>query len=128
MGGMADMRCLLDCLDAIDHGLASTQILERYEEQRRQKYHMVTDVASKSNLKRLRLPGNDASMLDAGLHRLEQASRDLATAKAYLEVSLPRVRREPRSNRVRTGSEQSHSGHDPILRPQAKASEWHCQV
>ena len=83
---MADIGCLVDCLHAIHQGFASMSILDRYDEQRRQKYYTVTDTVSTSNLKRLFLPGDDALMLDIDLQRIEQASRDPATAKAYFEV------------------------------------------
>lgn len=85
---MADIGCLVDCLQAIHEGLASTSILDMYDQQRRQKYHTVTDVVSTTNLKRLFLPGEDALLLDPGLRRIEQTSRDLAMAKELFEVRI----------------------------------------
>lgn len=90
-------------------------ILDKYDQQRRQKYHTVTDVVSTTNLKRLFLPGEDALLLDPGLQRFEQTSRDLAMAKELFEVRIQSRTLEQILRHVEIGIGQSHSGHDSIL-------------
>lgn len=84
---MADVGSLMDCLQGIHQGLASLDILDKYDQIRRQKYYTVTDVVSSTNLKRLFLKPDEALVLDPGFRKIEEASRDPVTAKALFQVS-----------------------------------------
>ncbi|KAF4554475.1 FAD-dependent monooxygenase-like protein 5 [Elsinoe fawcettii] len=54
-GGIVDVGNLYDCLAGIHKGLANNEILDRYNEVRREKYIQFIDPFSQANLKRLML-------------------------------------------------------------------------
>ncbi|EXJ67933.1 uncharacterized protein A1O5_08547 [Cladophialophora psammophila CBS 110553] len=85
--GIADIGSLVDCFQGIHEGRASINILNKYDQSRREKYYTVTDALSTANLKRLFLPGDDALMLDPGLQQIAEAARNPVTAKAYFQAS-----------------------------------------
>ncbi|KAE9371701.1 FAD/NAD(P)-binding domain-containing protein [Stipitochalara longipes BDJ] len=59
-GGLVDVGNLYDCLVGIHLGKASSEILDKYDSVRRQKYHEIIDVVSSQNL-RLLLENPDTS-------------------------------------------------------------------
>jgi hypothetical protein len=85
---MADVGSLVQCLRGIHQGLASIDILDKYDEKRREVYRTVTDPITMENLQRLLQEGKDALGNDAVLRAMDEASRDPVVAAALWKVRL----------------------------------------
>jgi hypothetical protein len=89
---VADVGSLIDCLCGIDSGEASMDdILDKYDEVRRQIFHQVVDVTSKANFHRImqdtEADENDFAHKDPLFQLLAQARKDPSMAASLLKVS-----------------------------------------
>ena len=84
-GGFADVGGLYDCLYGIYSGQADENILDKYDEMRREKYLSVIDPISSGNLTRLW----DPSVIedDAFIKAVRRAETDKGFAREMQEVS-----------------------------------------
>lgn len=75
-GGIADVGSLVQCLQGIHEEKASLEILERYDEKRREVFSKFTDPLSSSNLERLFEDGATILDRDPALQYIKAASMD----------------------------------------------------
>jgi hypothetical protein len=82
-GGLVDVGDLFDCLRGIHDDQATSDILDKYDHYRREKYRQFTDPVSESNLKRMRLDLNEAEVNDPGLKMMREADESLESSKTF---------------------------------------------
>ncbi|KAK5255346.1 hypothetical protein LTR46_008184 [Exophiala xenobiotica] len=87
--GIADVGSLIDCLHGIHEGLASHDILEKYDDMRRQIFLTATDVMSTANFKRIMDDAEGIAKRDPVLQLLAQAKTDSNIAAALAKACKP---------------------------------------
>ncbi|PMD62287.1 FAD/NAD(P)-binding domain-containing protein [Hyaloscypha bicolor E] len=75
-GGLVDVGNLYDCLLGIHLGKASPEILDKYDQVRRQKYHEVIDVVSSQNLRLLLEDPDTSEKVDGFVDLCRKANED----------------------------------------------------
>lgn len=90
--GIADVGGLVDCLYGINDGKATFNILDKWDELSRQKYHTMVDPVSSVNLCRIQNSPETAMDTDPFLKKMKEASQDEAFFRTQLEVSHNRLR------------------------------------
>ena len=81
---------IVDCFYGIHDGKANLDILDKYDEARRNVFHTVTDVISTANLNRVRSDAD--SLLNGGdpfFALLDAAKKDPSLFQKFAEVSSP---------------------------------------
>ena len=87
-GGISDIGSLADCLLGMYDGRAGPQILDKYDQVRRAKYHSFTDPVSTSNLRRVRSNGDTILETDPFLQELVLMEQDPNTTVQLQAVRL----------------------------------------
>ena len=105
-GGIADVGGLADCLIGLHQGLADEDILDKYDEVRRQKYREIVDPISTSNIKRLYDQDPDKAMENDEFLKLcrraegdRQFSRDMQSHSMALRYDFTQDYRKVGSRR-----------------------------
>lgn len=86
-GGIADVGSLVDCLYGIYDGQASLDILEKYDQCRRDIYNNIIDPISSTNLFRMSQDGQTVFNEDKFLQSVAATSNDENSARDFLTVS-----------------------------------------
>ena len=84
------MGSLVDCLYGIDSGDASIDILDKYDEMRRQIFSQVTDVTSTRNFHRVMADPETILEKDPFFRLLDKAKTDPNVAAGLIKVSRTR--------------------------------------
>lgn len=87
--GIADIGSLVDCFYGIYDGKAGLDILDKYDEARRNIFHTVTDVVSTANLNRVRSdPDSLLNGSDPFFALLDAAKKDPSLFQKFAVVSF----------------------------------------
>ncbi|VUC37781.1 unnamed protein product [Clonostachys rosea] len=89
VGGIADVGCLCDALDAMNKGLTDDSILDEYSRVRREKYQTIVDPMSTANFKRLWEKEPDKAFAEDEFFKvLEKANKDEKLMNKLREASM----------------------------------------
>jgi 2-polyprenyl-6-methoxyphenol hydroxylase-like FAD-dependent oxidoreductase len=87
-GGIADVGGLIDCLLGIYNGKAGPEILDKYDEVRRDVYHKIVDPISSENIKRMYQDPETAFEKDKFLQLLASIANDPEKSREFQLVGI----------------------------------------
>lgn len=88
-GGLVDVGELFDCLAGIHDDRAETDILDKYDQIRREKYEKFTNVISESFLTRMKSDPDEVEANDPGIAAMLEADKSDEASVAFQLVSCP---------------------------------------
>src|SRR6266536_2430988 len=82
-GGIADVGGLIDCLIGIYDGKGGPEILDKYDEVRRDIYHKIIDPVSSDNIRRMYQDSEKALEKDEFLQVCKNLENDLEKSRKF---------------------------------------------
>lgn len=90
-GGLVDVGELFDCLAGIHGNRADPDILDKYDQIRREKYEKFTLMVSESFLKRMASDPDEVEANDPGIAAMREADKTDEASVAFQLVSCPHL-------------------------------------